>query len=366
MNHKKLSHHEAEELIRKASYPELNTTSQQRIKQTLLSEFANVVNARDDRQNEQEEKPSYHLLAQPMIPIIIALVMVVVGAGTAIASDSAKPGDALHGVDQALEDVRLNFTLSDTAKAEYMLERAQEREQERLELESEGKTEDVSEAEEHVDRILDNALETINRVRAEQEERGNENASETLGDVYEKLTELQERHQDRLQEHIQVEVKITNGRTVVEVRAPSIESNFTLSTDDVDQIVNEIVQRTGLTEEQVRAALKVEYEGNGANTNQGSEEGDDSPDAEGDDASNENSNTNSSNQNSNDNTNSSDDDNDNSNVNESEDNENDNSNNNTNDDAEDDDSNTNKDDSDVNGSAGIDAPVQVVAPKVTQ
>ncbi|HCM68109.1 MAG TPA: hypothetical protein DIS62_03850, partial [Candidatus Kerfeldbacteria bacterium] len=180
MIRKELSQHEAEELIRKVSYPVLNPTSQQRIKQTLLSEFTNVTNARDERYTMQEEKTFYHLSTQPMIPIIIAIVMAIVGAGTAIASNSAKPGDALHGVDQALEDARLNFTLGDTAKAEFMLEIAQEREKERFELESEGRSENVSEAEEHIDRSLDNALETINRVRAEQEERGNDNAADTL------------------------------------------------------------------------------------------------------------------------------------------------------------------------------------------
>lgn len=262
-----VSKDQIEKLLRKTGQPVLSPEIRERIKRVLLVAFSDVTRE-PSRRYIHQETTSYHLSPIGMASIIIAVILIITGAGVAIASDSAKPGDALYGVDQALEQTRLNFTLNDTAKAEYLAKLAQEREKELTQLEAEGNVEETSAADEQVGKALDTATQTLERVRTEQEDKGNEHAAETLSNVEDKLSELQQRHEERTQQRIQIEVKISNGTAKVEIRGGGVESTFTLTTDDVNQIVAQIVQRTGLTESDVRAALKLEYE------NQNEEQGD--------------------------------------------------------------------------------------------
>lgn len=191
-----------------------------------------------------------------MLPILIAVVIIFAGTGTVIASDAAKPGDALYGVDRAIESVRLNFTLSDTAKANFEVARAQEREEERLLVGDD----DSDDAEEHVNRALEQAENTLERVTEEQAEKGNERAQQKLTNVSLKLSELRARHEARVRESLQIEVRTQGNATTVEVRGSGIETTFTLGTADLNTIVAAIVERTGLAEADIRAVMDVETE----------------------------------------------------------------------------------------------------------
>ncbi len=63
----------------------------------------------------------------PLVIVIIAgLVLAIGGVGTA-AADNSKPGDALHGIDIAIEKTRIALTFDVEAKAELHTEHAAER-----------------------------------------------------------------------------------------------------------------------------------------------------------------------------------------------------------------------------------------------
>ncbi len=65
-----------------------------------------------------------------MAGLIIALVVVLGGGATIAASDNARPGDALYGVDLAVEKLELNLARSEEKKAELMAKFNMEREDE--------------------------------------------------------------------------------------------------------------------------------------------------------------------------------------------------------------------------------------------
>ncbi len=249
-------------LLRTAGRPHLRPESRERIRLAVVASFADVIRNADERYKYQTAEFTF-FSPSIMIPVIIAIILVVAGAGTVIASDAAKPGDALFGVDKALEQTRLDFTISRTAKAEYLANIAQEREKERAQLEAEGKSQESASADVEVGQALDTAKQTIDEVRTKQEQEGDSHAVDTLTKVEDKLLELQQQHEERAQEHIQIEVKITGGTAKVEVRSAGLDATFTLATTDVEQIIAQIVQRTGLTDSQVRASIKIENEDQG-------------------------------------------------------------------------------------------------------
>ena len=61
------------------------------------------------------------------ILLIAAGVFLVGGAGTGLASNSARPGDLLYGMDRSMEGLRHAFTFGDEAEAKLHAEQAQER-----------------------------------------------------------------------------------------------------------------------------------------------------------------------------------------------------------------------------------------------
>ena len=91
---------------------------------------------------------------------ILALILaasVIGGGGLAHAADGAAPGDALYGLDRAMERVRLNLTTDPAESIELELAFAQER---ALEV---GQTAGLSEPA-HLGRALDNYGDTISAV----------------------------------------------------------------------------------------------------------------------------------------------------------------------------------------------------------
>lgn len=78
--------------------------------------------------------------------VIAAVVSLAAGGGVAFAADAAAPGDALYGVDLAMEEVRLSLTSDSEAIFDYQLDRAEERLGEAKKLAAAGDTENFSEA----------------------------------------------------------------------------------------------------------------------------------------------------------------------------------------------------------------------------
>ncbi|MFA6525400.1 MAG: DUF5667 domain-containing protein [Patescibacteria group bacterium] len=203
---KRISQDEAERFIRKASFPDMDSVAKEHTKQVMLSTFGDVTNNNEQRYINKKGIFNY-LFSRPMAPIIIALVMILSGAGTVLAADGARPGDMLYPLDKAMEQTRLNFTISDQAKAEFTLKVVEERQRERTELEVEQKNNLFEESDKDTNQALEHAQEVLNEVRVRQEEQNNERAREAIEEVGDKLNELQERHQERIQVEEQNEIQ---------------------------------------------------------------------------------------------------------------------------------------------------------------
>lgn len=64
---------------------------------------------------------------KPMAAFLVALLIVLGGGGTALASDSARPGDLLFPLDRAIEGARLSLSTTDAARSEYVKQLSEER-----------------------------------------------------------------------------------------------------------------------------------------------------------------------------------------------------------------------------------------------
>ena len=213
----------------------------------------------EDRDNKRSSFFSLH----PMIPTIILVVLLALGTGTALAADRAKPGDALFGIDQALERTRLSFTLSAETKAQVAADIAEERQEEQQELEKENRLAALDEANRHVDKALEQATETLEKVRDNVDAKdATDRASDALLKVEEKLTNLQVRHQETIAKAVTVlteaEVKLYPTYAFVKIELKDKKSSFRLETVDRNAIIREIAKRTGVAESAIRSVVKFE------------------------------------------------------------------------------------------------------------
>lgn len=85
----------------------------------------------EKRMHTSVPSPYFHLFVshKSMIPLVILVAVLLAGGGTVAASDAARPGDLLFGVDRAVEDVRLSLSNADTKadlKAKFASERLRE------------------------------------------------------------------------------------------------------------------------------------------------------------------------------------------------------------------------------------------------
>ena len=101
---------------------------------------------------------------------------------------------------------------------------------------------------------------------AENKEEFAKNAIERAEDCITELeavlnvTEEDMNDEEEDEEEIEVEVEIKGNLTEVEVEFGDNKFEFTLETTDMETIISEIVTRTGLTREQVEAAIEIESE----------------------------------------------------------------------------------------------------------
>ncbi|RJO59489.1 hypothetical protein C4546_01925 [Candidatus Parcubacteria bacterium] len=260
------------EILSQALEADLPMPARARIQRQLLSVYQEMKTRGQFSSSQNFKKNNltfYHSLFKPMIPIIIIAVLLTGGFGTAVAADNSKPGDALYGVDQALEKIQLKLTFSDTNKANLWLKIAQEREQEQIELQSENRLTDAVAAEGDTSRALQNALEVINRVQAKQQSENREQASEALEKVEEKFLEIKNRFTEREKERLQTKLKqtvgkvelkaeIKNGVTKLELKVGENEYKYTLNAINLDAIIDSIQTTTGLEKNDIQKLLKIE------------------------------------------------------------------------------------------------------------
>ncbi|MDX1765551.1 MAG: DUF5667 domain-containing protein [Candidatus Saccharimonadales bacterium] len=103
--------------------------------------------------------------------LIAAAVFVVGGTGTAVASNSARPGDLLYGLDRGMENIRGALTFGEEAKAHYYAKQSQERKGEINSLLNGNASEDrLDQAVRNYGETMDKALSKANGLSGEAKE----------------------------------------------------------------------------------------------------------------------------------------------------------------------------------------------------
>jgi len=96
----------------------------------------------------------------PLVPIILA-ILIAGGAGTAVLADNAKPGDFLYGLDQAMENMQENWSMSQSNRARFLAGLSEERAQELLALRNVDPTQFTEMAQERWGEHQEDALERL-------------------------------------------------------------------------------------------------------------------------------------------------------------------------------------------------------------
>ena len=78
-------------------------------------------------------------------------------------------------------------------------------------------------------------------------------------DQIESVIKFKDKEKDE-EEKLEIEVEIEDGMAEIEVEFNGDEFEFTLETTDRDEIIDEIIERTGLTREQIEAVIEFEDE----------------------------------------------------------------------------------------------------------
>jgi hypothetical protein len=169
-----------------------------------------------------EVNKSINMEKSLMIKIAAVVVAFTATVSTAFASNSARPGDILFGVDRALEEIQLALTTDDGREAELKLQFAEERLQEVRELIAEANSSNSSD---------DNSSSSTSS--------SSSSTSQTLeieADVFTDIT--------------LVKVELRNG----------VKEIFESTATTRDEVINEVISIYSLTREEVDAVLSFEVE----------------------------------------------------------------------------------------------------------
>lgn len=297
-----MNNHDLISALRASGRQSMPPASRDRMQQALLQAHRSVTFQPAARSNHMQGFV-YHLSPRSMIATAIIAIVMAASVGTTAVADSAKPGDFLFGWDQAAERVRATLTFSETAKAEYESRVAEERLRERLELEAKN-SEHAEDARERAERALEQALESVSRVRLKLEAKNNGEAAAALERVELRLRSMNAGNSTSQDGSAEIKAEIEGQRAKIKVEYGLNRWEFTINETTVDAIVAAIVSRTGLTDAEVRAVLRIERSGddederdddnaNGnRNTNASDDDSDDASDDSDDDSDDDRTNTN--------------------------------------------------------------------------
>lgn len=237
--------------LRASKQTPVSTDAAKKIQSALLAEFDRVTESQARRSTRANGW--FHFLApRPMFTAAIASIILALGLGTTTIANAAKPGDALFGWDQATERFRLALTPGAAAKATYEAKIAEERIGEKNELEKE-KSEHAADAVELSDQALDRALSAVSRVKVELETKKSSTGMAALTKVEARLRTLRGDRDSR----IKLEIKTEGAQSKVKIEVGRSKWEWTTSATTSDALLVEIVGKTGLPIDDIRALLNA-------------------------------------------------------------------------------------------------------------
>lgn len=202
------------------------------------------------------EKGFIHLLAVALI------VTTVGGAGTVAASNSARPGDALYGIDRAVENVRGGLMIGENNKATYQAKLVEERLSELNSLvDNNAPVERIELAQSKYQENLEKAL-----VKAEEAKQNGKDVNEVmellatnslrqtavLQGVYEKVPEQAKESILRAQEASKKGFE-TSAAALGKEKADAIKDGLRSEYPNIDELTNNKARESAQEEAQDRA-----------------------------------------------------------------------------------------------------------------
>lgn len=110
-------------------------------------------------------RPEFRL-GRLSITIITAAIVIFVGASTAVTAQAARPGDALYGLDRALDQLHLHVAIGAQARASVAANIAEERQAEldQIQQQSVVNVQNETEAQADANVALDRAIEAVGKI----------------------------------------------------------------------------------------------------------------------------------------------------------------------------------------------------------
>ena len=207
-----------------------------------------ILQASPALRHQAAANPIMHFFTTPAAKGVLALVVALglIGGGTA--ADAAKPGDALFGIDLALEKLELALAASAESKAEVRIKHAEERLEElsvlfAAEADADAEADTNEEGDEDTDEQHEDsrlglmlAIEHIERAQAQVAANGNAKATAALEAVLARLNARIAELPDESEYEIEVETRENNGARV-EFRIAGDDDETGFYTDEEGNVV---------------------------------------------------------------------------------------------------------------------------------
>lgn len=250
--------------LRRSGQAVLSANAKDRMSKVILAEFDRVTPTAAPRLSNQPMTLQHKL--RPMFIPIALIVLIGAGFGTISAADAAKPGDALFGLDRAVEKVRLAVAVRESSKAKLAAEIAQEREQELQRLLATKRSDDAAEAKALANAAVDRALDVLAVADSNVSDDDRAKVINQLEPIQESLRDLVDDSDDLVDPSVpvssnEIEVHISASVATISIELNDRHDEFQLQTSDQKTIIDEISRRTGLETERIRALTKFEIDG---------------------------------------------------------------------------------------------------------
>lgn len=156
----------------------------------------------------------------PVVFLLIFAALGITGVGTVAASNSSKPGDALFGLDKAIEEIRVTFAPDDEAIAKVRIAIADERIDELQSLDD--ADEPVNPALAEAQLAVNNAATALNTVETKIKENKITLKSSDLQALLTELQNLLTTHQGLIKK---IEIKVEDGEVRAKIKLFRQESS---------------------------------------------------------------------------------------------------------------------------------------------
>lgn len=246
-----------ESMLRNSADFSLSAEAKQRIEGVLQSAAATMPVS-----TEAFAAPAFAWFRPVLLVPVIVFALLTSGVGTVLASNNAKPGDALFAVDTLVERLAFSVAATPAARARISAQAAEERSAELAALQEEASHEEFSKALEYARAALEHAEKQFSISEGLLSDDSFYKTASILDSTALSLHAIIASTQPETAARLLTSATVTlrANEASADIVFDGVAASFVVAGSDVDAVIAEIVRRTGLDAGAVRSVVKVNIE----------------------------------------------------------------------------------------------------------